>query len=1034
MAASLSVIPQATRTYSMSVAYSTTLGQPVSLILARLQTATPPSCPSGCSIPHPLPPKHSDYYHAQHLLRVMFQTQRIRSRALKSNLPEYFERSNAESDLDKDRDSDFSNNGTNSSEDEYDEDEGGDRQSPIPQHGSPSMHSVVIPMEDQTLRQAPSGDQRRQQQPSNTGSEQRKAKIPRYVHSLIQNRALRNPLTNMEVEGDPTFFLVLEPGHGGWWYEPWAMATRPIGMEGLSHHQHQPRSSAAEPSEEKPVERPVEKTPEMIQHEKELRKEKWRQSRIVNLEIEAQHELEWRRWRRSLLAKKASSRRGDAKATTRAMRFKLGRDISLLEPSERGLRLPKRVRNESYKDNNERKESSEGKSENTKDIKSECRRIGCEDVELSDNHQQQELQQLNDPAALEPVEQRGERSRAHRRSRHRARIPWWDPDPQPFKMPSTKLSPFAISTLPEPVAKYFGGTSIYSRPSKPKSKSKQQPDQVQVANVNKDIESCQESDTKVSAATSEENNRKQEGAVPLNSNTNGCKWISVQPGDRVAVMIGTGKDFLLFPSFQRLLFRHLSCEDFEDKAGRVGIIPCPISTVVMDRYRAPPNGRNNSDSGSETRPQGSEPVHSERLVSGQSMGQEEFNRRRPWLRWIPGRNSNSPDVPVATTETAASTQRDTSSLEPPNNNVENGLSHHQQDLDCQVLGEKSTKENSTNCDLPVSVDDDSNGLKSEKGLVAIKLQERPSKTVEKSNEDRRRRRELYAQTYEREDYDSSDYSYPSSGEEEEDMSFFHSNGILDFSGSDDSGSDGYDDDEHQETNDTRISSWTLRDWACHIFCCRRPRRSGTALIERSRQDLRRERRRRRRIEQWRLYQQQQRQLQQEQESLAMLRHLPQRIQQVMEPGDVYRCCQVAEFCRFYLTILIAIALMGAIVYGAIQAESSPKSVGKGSGAVQRHKPEHASISIAAPISTVTSVGKDVLSSSRLELDRDMGFLGRGVNRILSQEEFELSGREVKAKVQPRGLKEGKEEKRKYHHPHQHHRSGRQIVAREEKPK
>ncbi|KAF9120024.1 hypothetical protein BGW39_011731, partial [Mortierella sp. 14UC] len=64
-------------------------GDPISLVLARLQT-NPQGCACGCTVPDP--PKHSDYYHAQHLLRLLFQTQRVRSRSLRMYLPGFFER------------------------------------------------------------------------------------------------------------------------------------------------------------------------------------------------------------------------------------------------------------------------------------------------------------------------------------------------------------------------------------------------------------------------------------------------------------------------------------------------------------------------------------------------------------------------------------------------------------------------------------------------------------------------------------------------------------------------------------------------------------------------------------------------------------------------------------------------------------------------------------------------------------------------------------------------------------------------------
>ncbi|KAF9148810.1 hypothetical protein BG015_009447 [Linnemannia schmuckeri] len=143
-------------------------------------------------------------------------------------------------------------------------------------------------------------------------------------------------------------------------------------------------------------------------------------------------------------------------------------------------------------------------------------------------------------------------------------LPWWDPDPQPFQMPTTKLSPFAISTLPEPVTKLFGGTSIYS--CVPPAKS----------SVSANPATTDNASTTTTTATKETPSTE----IPKN-NTAGCQWVPVNHGDRVAVMIGTSKDFLLFPSFQRLFLRNLSREDFEDRVARVNRIPCPATAIVV---------------------------------------------------------------------------------------------------------------------------------------------------------------------------------------------------------------------------------------------------------------------------------------------------------------------------------------------------------------------------------------------------------------------------------------------------------------------
>ncbi|KAF9993589.1 hypothetical protein BGZ79_001722, partial [Entomortierella chlamydospora] len=236
---------------------------------------------------------------------------------------------------------------------------------------------------------------------------------------------------------------------------------------------------------------------------------------------------------------------------------------------------------------------------------------------------------------------------------------------------------------------------------------------------------------------------------------------------------------------------------------------------------------------------------------------QEPNQRKSWLEWILGGRPASPGVQVP----AIGTTRSESTPPQIQANSELGI---------PVLDGKSAKEDSAGCTRE-DAEDGKDDVKSEKENVTMELQERPLAKSEKADEDKRKRREMYKETFEREDYDSSDYSYPSSGDEEEDMEIFHHIGIFDFNSGDSSGSDSFD--EGNEDQDVRfsVSSWTIREWVNLIFCCHRPRLSGTTMIGRSRQETRRERRQRRRIERWRLYQQQQRQLWQEQESEEMPR-------------------------------------------------------------------------------------------------------------------------------------------------------------------
>lgn len=146
------------------------------------------------------------------------------------------------------------------------------------------------------------------------------------------------------------------------------MATRPAGVQGFhslvhQHHQHRRHQEhGAEKEGDDGGEKgdTVEKgEEEKVQWEKELRKERWRQGRIVNLELEMQHEMDWRRWNRSqaTFAAEAETVKDQRNAVNglgrrrragrRLVRLKLGKDIALLEPSEHGLRLPRRARSRS---------------------------------------------------------------------------------------------------------------------------------------------------------------------------------------------------------------------------------------------------------------------------------------------------------------------------------------------------------------------------------------------------------------------------------------------------------------------------------------------------------------------------------------------------------------------------------------------------------------------------------------------------------------------------------------------------------------
>ncbi|KAG0346156.1 hypothetical protein BG004_002318 [Podila humilis] len=643
-----------------------TAGDPVSLILARLQT-TPHGCACGCTIP--APPRHSDYYHAQHLLRLLFQQQRIRARSIKHHLPQYFDRlTESDDDITQNKGSSENNNSDVQETSSH------------THVSSSSTSSVVIRMDTEagTARDTQAGpttitttttERKRHKK-------KRKQRTPKWVHSLIQNRAVRNPLTNTETQGDPTFFVVLEAGKGGWWYEPWVMSTRPSSMDGITQqlprhhhlpyqHQHHHREAQEQQKEQQKEQQAsskapatsetTEPTPEMLQIEKELRKERWRLSRICNLEIESQHELDWRRWQRSLsmnlphrpgsgsvtTTTHGTNKSRRRKPSTRIVRFKIGKDMTLLEPSENDLRLPRRIRNRRNQRKVEKKEKEKGhfvvECNNSSSggggggHTPQCPVIQAtavlNELELEDVRQQRQQEKQQEQHQTEQRQPSENTLPKAKQSLPAFTMPWWEPDPKPFVMPNTKLSPFSISTLPEPVATLFGGKSIYAASPRPKPSHEQQQKSHSVR-MSSDVAASPSSSSSSSpsdvhgigatfddacagtdqphpsrniesavAATaaaavvavdtnpapSSSANNKDEDTATISS---GPKWIPVKDGDRIAVMIGTTQDFLLFPSFQRLFLRHLSKEDFQDRVGRVTVIPCPVTTVVVEGRHA----------------------------------------------------------------------------------------------------------------------------------------------------------------------------------------------------------------------------------------------------------------------------------------------------------------------------------------------------------------------------------------------------------------------------------------------------------------
>lgn len=922
---------------------SESLGEQVSLILARLQT-TPHGCACGCTVPSP--PRHSDYYHAQHLLRLLFQTQRVRSRSIRNHLPEYFDR---HSDTDDDDD---------------DDDEA---QVPAVINSTSTFSSSVVisidaPRTTTTTTPSTTPTTDNQTAPKKT---QRKQKVPKWVHSLIQNRAIRNPLTNTEIQGDPTFFVVLEPGKGGWWYEPWAMATHPVTMDGIPqrpiyqhhHHHHQTSPESGNLHQQQSPEK-TEPTPEMIRVEKELRKEKWRQGRIANLEIEAQHELDWRRWQRSLLGnqprQKKSSRDGFGRTRghgldtnslqrplvhkrprTRIMRFKIGKDMTLLEPSESALRLPKRVRNQP---------KPASVSHPTLAVNSTVHPLvqassALDELELEDVRQQQtqhpqktrDHQQRFDSPSINNKDTSDNPQPKKPRS---LTMPWWEPNPNPFTMPSTKLSPFAISTLPEPVAKLFGGTSIYA----PRPPKQQELPQSQGESATKQPPPTEPTTTPTATD--------QPSSEPR-ADTHGCKWVPVQDGDRVAVMIGTSQDFLLFPSFQRLFLRHLSREDFQDRVGRVTVIPCPATTVVVEGRRAHDGGRRQRESreAEEGVPEEDEVENQDLQLSdanrdeyGQraEQGSREATTRRSWPRWLTSRRSqtntggnvrasSSSTVTVANSSTLVeSTQPSTETL----------------GADQTTPGQADTAGESTMATYDTE-------KKHPDTVVKTVAKPVPSTTWTYDWE-----------TFHREDYDSSEYSFSSgecSDEETQDALCYYSESTSSGEDADASSpsSDDDDDDNRSRARQTNISSssWSLSNLAHLLLFFKRSPPPP---------ESRRARQRRLRRERW---QQRHDRLLQHQQSTPP-RFLPAQIRQRMGPTQTRHCWQALEFCRFYITILMAITLMGAIVYGAIHVEQGGKGYVRGPRAEVEpmYRPEVQNVDVGAGSGAVGGVkpGQNVL--------------------------------------------------------------------------
>ncbi|KAG0377946.1 hypothetical protein BGX24_005120 [Mortierella sp. AD032] len=461
-------------------------------------------------------------------------------------------------------------------------------------------------------------------------------------------------------------------------------------------------------------------------------------------------------------------------------------------------------------------------------------------------------------------------------------------------MPSTKLSPFAISTLPEPVAKLFGGTSIYSLIPPPNTNT-----------TTKDA-----STTSVSGATEVETESSTEIPTPAakipTKNTAGCQWVPVKRGDRVAVMMGTSKDFLLFPSFQRLLFRHLSREDFEDRVARANRIPCPATAIVVT---------NTTSGGGEAvqqqmREQGErirqevlqrQMLHQrqreERDVSAMEEGDRSVTataatntgRGRTWIEWMsPRRRQNNehrsnsdPTTRTVNTATigaelgirlpippssesttafvdgssASNNSSSSSSIGGSSDRSGRSFGEEEDSMRGQAEDEKyssraddlgSTPNNNNNVDM---MDEKSVAAALDSTLATTNNPSIPTNAVHKATtndketrEEREQRWLVLEERFLREDYDSSEYSYASSSEDEYDELPLDYDGPY-YSSEDSESSDGDDgsdaedeedelpgrrrrssDRDHAATTATARWRWGIRDWIYFFtFCTPHPR-------------------------------------------------------------------------------------------------------------------------------------------------------------------------------------------------------------------
>lgn len=701
---------------------------------------------------------------------------------------------------------------------------------------------------------------------------------------------------------------------------------------------------------------PTKKTPEMIQYEKELRKERWRQERTVSLEIEAQHELEWRRWQRSLLPSKSSDMNTTPSSTTprqkcrsqsRNMRLRLGKDVALLEPSERGLSLPNRL-SKRFIEKQGRVidgmptaiiEATKAVEESTIDMIQPAptpaqvqASASLEPMELEEIYQHHAMQKHDQSRNTDaqhddgsgPKQAKGEARACDQGFAPAPFLPWWDPDPHPFKMPITKLSDFAISTLPEPVARHFGGTSIYGA-STTKQSLRQDSGRESSSHISHQDAHKNESSTMYNNDAHKENT-----AAVLNCNMDGCKWVPVPHGDRVAVMMGTSKDFLLFPSFQRLFFRHLSREDFEDRVPRFSVLSRPLSVLMMegrhaqDRgYRPARRGGGEHENSSANRNQREQSVahtqpahledsderrHRQEQADERTHSSPSGREARSWMSRILGRPATAVSDNFVNIATAMETIGESLAREQPCSPglpIEDGASAPLDTMDEKVLDASSS-----------DVQDEN----------TVPLQENLKGDDEARMKDAVKRWELYWETFDREDYDSSEYDYGSLDDEDALEAHLHEDS-SDASGHSEDSSDEDEDSQGDNGGGPQGSSvgwWRVQRWMVLILSCgTRPsgtrRQSGPGPSELQQQRQQRARRRRARREHRWLAQQRQ---YQEQQSMMMHRRLPLRLQRVLGPRGVLRCSQVGEFCRFYLTILVAVTLMGAIVYAAVNVEGS----------------------------------------------------------------------------------------------------------------